>query len=54
MNPAPEAPRRRKRVRPARKIVPRANMGPLWVTGSIVLAFVIAVAGTILLLTRSG
>jgi hypothetical protein len=50
----PEPERRRKRVRPARKIVPRANMGPLWVTGSIVLAAVIAIAGAILLLTRTG
>ena len=51
---SPEAPRRRKRVRPARKIVPRGNMGPLWISGSIVLAVVIAIAGAILLLTRMG
>jgi hypothetical protein len=52
VTPDPES--RKKRVRPARKIVPRANMGPLWVTGSIVLAAVIAIAGAILLLTRPG
>ncbi|MGH2727804.1 MAG: hypothetical protein ACRDKS_12605 [Actinomycetota bacterium] len=45
-------PPRKKRVRPARKIVPRGQMGPLWVVAPIVLAVLIALAGTVFLLTR--
>ena len=46
-------PTRKKRVRPARKIVPRGQMGPQWVVASIVLAALIALAGVIFLFTRS-
>ena len=46
-------PPRKKRVRPARKIVPRGQMGPQWVVAPIVLAALIAVAGVVFLLTRS-
>jgi hypothetical protein len=44
---------RKKRVRPARKIVPRGQMGPQWIVAPIVLAALIAMAGVIFLLTRS-
>lgn len=40
-----EPTRRKKRVRPARKIVPRGNMGIAWVLGSVAIAAVIALAG---------
>lgn len=43
---------RKKRVRPARKIVPRGNMGLAWIVGSVVIAGIIAIAGTWFLLTR--
>ena len=46
-------PSRKKRVRPARKIVPRGQMGPQWVIASIALAALIALAGVVFLLTRS-
>jgi hypothetical protein len=46
-------PSRKKRVRPARKIVPRGQMGPQWIVAPIVLATVIALAGVVFLLTRS-
>lgn len=45
--------RRKKRVRPARKIVPRGNMGIAWVIGSVVIAGVIAIAGLWFLLAQS-
>lgn len=44
-------PRKKKRVRPARKIVPRGNMGLAWVVAPIVIAAVIAAAGVWLLVT---
>lgn len=46
-------PSRKKRVRPARKIVPRGQMGPQWIIAPIVLAVLIALAGVIFLLTRA-
>lgn len=45
-------PSRKKRVRPSRKIVPRGQMGPLWVVAPIALAFLILLAGVVFLLTR--
>jgi len=51
MNAPP--PRKKKRVHPARKIVPRGQMGIQWVVGSVVIAGVILVLGIIFLLTRS-
>lgn len=45
-------PRKKKRVRPARKIVPRGQMSAAWVYGSLALAAAIAVLGTVFLLTR--
>jgi hypothetical protein len=47
------SPSRKKRVRPARKIVPRGQMGPQWVVAPIVLGALIALAGVVFLLTRS-
>lgn len=47
-------PRRKKRVRPARKIVPRGRMSAAWVVGSIVLAALIAIAGIAFLATQGG
>jgi hypothetical protein len=47
-------PSRKKRVRPARKIVPRGQMSPAWVLASLALAVVIAAAGVAFLLTRTG
>jgi hypothetical protein len=44
--------RRKKRVRPARKIVPRGNMGMAWIVGPVILAALIAIAGLWFLLTR--
>jgi hypothetical protein len=49
MDPTPT---RKKRVRPARKIIPRGQMGPQWVVGPLLLAAAIVVAGVVLLLTR--
>ena len=46
-------PRRRKRVRPPRKIVPRGRMGIQWVIGPLVLGGLIVVAGLIFLLTQN-
>lgn len=46
------APRKKKRVHPARKIVPRGQMGKSWVYGSLGLAAAIAVLGTVFLMTR--
>jgi hypothetical protein len=47
------APRKKKRVHPARKIVPRGQMGIQWVIGSVVIAGAILVLGIIFLLTHS-
>jgi hypothetical protein len=47
-----ETPGRKKRVRPARKIVPRGQMGPAWVIAPLVLAGLIVAVGLIYLLTR--
>jgi hypothetical protein len=44
------APRRKKRVRPARKIVPRGQMGIGWIIGPLVLAAIIAILGVVFLL----
>lgn len=46
---APE--RRKKRVRPPRKIVPRGQMSVAWIVGSVVLAAVILAIGVVFLLT---
>ena len=46
-------PRKKKRAHPARKIVPRGQMGIQWVVGSIVMAGAILILGIIFLLTRS-
>lgn len=43
--------RKKKRVRPARKIVPRGQMGIGWIIGPLVLAAVIAILGVVFLLT---
>ncbi len=45
-------PRRKKRVRPARKIVPRGQMGIAWVIAAVALAAIIAVLGVIFLLSN--
>jgi hypothetical protein len=44
-------PRKKKRVRPARKIVPRGNMGMAWIIAPIVIAAIILVTGIWFLLT---
>lgn len=46
-------PSRKKRARPARKIVSRGQMGPQWIVAPLVLAALIALAGVVFLLTRS-
>ena len=46
-------PRKKKRVHPARKIVPRGRMGIQWIIGPIIMAAAILVLGIIFLLTRS-
>lgn len=43
-------PRKKKRVRPPRKIVPRGQMSIAWVIGSLALAGVILVLGVVFLL----
>ena len=48
-----QPPRKKKRVHPARKIVPRGRMGIQWIIGPIVMAAAILVLGIIFLLTRS-
>jgi len=48
-----DEPRRKKRVRPARKIIARGQMGPQWVIAPLVLGAVIVVLGVLFLLTRS-
>ena len=45
-------PSRKKRVRPARKIVPRGQMGPQWVIAPLILGAIIVVLGVVYLLTR--
>ena len=45
-------PRRKKRVRPARKIIPRGQMGPQWVIAPLILGAVIVVLGVVYLVTR--
>lgn len=47
-----QSPGRKKRVRPARKIVPRGQMGPQWVIAPLVLGGLIVVVGLIYLLIR--
>ena len=49
-----DAPRKRKRVRPPRKIIPRGQMGPQWVIAPLVLGALIVILGVVFLLTRSG
>lgn len=49
MDPTPG---RKKRVRPARKIIARGQMGPQWVVGPLLLAGIIVIAGLVFLLTR--
>jgi len=45
-------PRKKKRVRPARKIVPRGRMGVQWIIGPLVMAAVILILGVVFLLTK--
>jgi hypothetical protein len=45
-------PRRKKRVRPARKIIARGQMGIQWVVGAVGLAVVILVLGIVFLLSN--
>jgi hypothetical protein len=47
------APRKKKRVRPARKIVPRGRMGASWVVGSLALGGLILVAGIVFLIAQT-
>ncbi len=47
----PPPPRKKKRVRPARKIVPRGQMGVHWIVASLILAGLILVLGVVFLLT---
>jgi hypothetical protein len=42
--------RKKKRVHPPRKIVPRGKMGMQWIVGSLVLATAILVLGVVFLL----
>lgn len=51
--PVTDQPRKKKRVRPARKIVPRGRMGIGWIIGPIVLGGFILVAGLVYLLTQN-
>jgi hypothetical protein len=48
----PSPPRRKKRVHPARKIVPRGRMGVGWIVAPVVLAALILIAGIALLAAR--
>lgn len=50
MTPSP--PSRKKRVHPARKIVPRGRMGVGWVIAPFILAALILLAGIALFLAR--
>lgn len=45
-------PRKKKRVRPPRKIVPRGRMGVQWVIAPIVLGGIILVLGIVFLLVQ--
>jgi hypothetical protein len=45
-------PRRKKRVRPPRKIVPRGRMGLAWVIAPVVIAGFILAGGIVFLLTQ--
>jgi hypothetical protein len=45
-------PRKKKRVRPARKIVPRGRMGVQWIIGPIVMAAAILILGIVFLATH--
>ena len=49
MDPVPS---RKKRVRPARKIIPRGQMGPQWVIAPLVMAAIFAIVAIVYLLTR--
>jgi len=49
---AEPTPSRKKRVRPARKIIARGQMGPQWVIASLVLAALFVIVGAIFLITR--
>ncbi|MHB8511076.1 MAG: hypothetical protein ACYDCC_02750 [Actinomycetota bacterium] len=44
---------RKKRVHPARKIVPRGNMSVSWVIGAVIIAGLILLAGTLFLISNS-
>lgn len=46
-------PRKKKRVHPPRKIVPRGRMGLQWIIGPVILAGVILILGVVFLLTRA-
>lgn len=48
-----DAPRRKKRVRPPRKIVPRGRMGIAWIIAPVALGAVILVLGVVFLLTQA-
>ncbi|GAC1415596.1 MAG: hypothetical protein NVSMB57_11070 [Actinomycetota bacterium] len=43
---------KKKRVRPARKIVPRGKMGIAWIIGSVVIAGIILIAGIAFLILK--
>lgn len=45
-------PRKKKRVHPARKIVPRGRMGVQWIVAPVGLAILILIAGLVLLVFR--
>ena len=45
-------PRKKKRAHPARKIVPRGQMGVQWIIGPIVMAVAILILGIVFLLTH--
>lgn len=45
-----QAPRRKKRVRPPRKIVPRGRMGIAWIIAPVVIAAIILILGIVFLM----
>lgn len=47
-----QPPRKKKRVRPARKIVPRGRMGVQWIVGPLLLAAAILILGIVFLVTK--
>jgi hypothetical protein len=49
MDPTPS---KKKRVRPARKIIPRGRMGPQWVVAPLIMAAIFVIVGIVLLLRR--